>query len=127
MDLIKKIFSKKPETEEARANKLRNEEIFTDLLFQSFKQLAWLGSAAIGSLVVMARMGMLEKSSDLVEVAIAFAATIVVSIFAQLELVTNLSKGKSIYDQFRKLKVFLAIAIATLGFGMGMVSADLFK
>jgi hypothetical protein len=84
-----------------------------------FKQFAWLGSAAIGAIAILVRLEVLEVSTHLYIAFGAIAISILASIFAQINLVSLLGQGKTVYEQQLVLRIHLIISLLALGFGVG--------
>ena len=125
MNRFKNLVTAKEESAEIKENKLRNEAVLTDLYFQMFKQLAWLGSAIIGGTVILMRMDILELDKTTLFGIGLIAFTILNSIFCQVHLVEELAKGKTIYQIKKTLSIMLMISILALGAGVGSLSKEL--
>ncbi len=120
---LKKIAEKQPVSSEQRENLARNESTIIDLYFQLFKQYAWLGSAAGGAVVFMIQLKLIDLDPKLYRAVAAFAISIFLSILSQQVLVSELAKGKSIFELKRKFELISAISLGSLGFGVGSIAA----
>ncbi len=106
-------------------NKVKNETVVTELHFELLKQYAWFSSVIIGAVVILIQLKVVSFSSDLYLPFGCFGASIFISLLGQDYIVDSLIKGKTIYGISKKIKIYRSLAMFTLFFGAGILTANI--
>ena len=108
-------------------NKVKNETVTTELHFELLKQYAWLSSVIIGAVIILIQLKVVPFSSELYLPFGCFGTSILISLFGQDYIVDSLVKGKTIYGISKQIKIFRHLAMFTLFFGTGILTARLMQ
>lgn len=104
-------------------NKVKNETIATELHFELLKQYAWLSSAAIGAVIILVQLKLVEIGRD-IYISLAFLGlSILLSLIGQDHIVDSLLKGKTIFRISKILKLIRLVSMGCFGLGIGYFAA----
>lgn len=106
--------------------KSKNETLTTELHFELLKQYAWLSSAAIGAIVVLVQLDVVEIGNDVYVCLGLLGLSIFLSLVGQDYIVDSLLKGKDIYKIAKVLKLIRNASLVCLGIGVGYFSTGVF-
>lgn len=111
---------------EIENNKAKNETVITELHFDLLKHYAWLSSAIIGAIIILAQIGVTEMDVHVFVSLGLLGLSILISLTGQDHMVDSLLKGKSIYSIAKLMKVLRVTSLLCLGMGAGYFSANIF-
>lgn len=107
------------QSNEIESNKAKNETVITELHFDLLKHYAWLSSAIIGAIIILAQIGVTEMGAHVFVSLGLLGLSILISLTGQDHMVDSLLKGKSIYSIGKLMKVLRVTSLLCLGMGAG--------
>ena len=114
------------QSNEIENNKAKNETVITELHFELLKHYAWLSSAIVGAIIILAQTGITEMDVHVFVSLALLGLSIMISLTGQDHMVDSLLKGKSIYSIAKLMKFLRVASLLCLGMGAGYFSANIF-
>ena len=103
------------QSNEIESNKAKNETVITELHFDLLKHYAWLSSAIIGAIIILAQIGVTEMNVHVFVSLGLLGLSILISLTGQDHMVDSLLKGKSIYSIAKLMKVLRVTSLLRHG------------